>query len=327
MKRFFIQTRHRVAIVTLLLFPVLSPPACGSNANKVTIEKPPGGGPNGKMDDKVRDSGVLPTLSDDDLRFLAMEELIRIYRSSKTLLTGREMPEQKQGCITYRRVTTGNQFLRANYKDCTWNRELNGQAMKWFMGQKTDGTEVFSASEKDLNAAMKSDITATYQADAAAPPVGRRPHHNSYHRWVKIFRTEASEQDKFPFNAFSGIGLFQQTKIDYFQSSIKGHWNVRNSKLENGQIFLEFEFRPATKNAKKADLIRLSFSPSGPITFEGTVCERPKGTFIWIKYVGDLQVANGTLDVDKDGLLTHTSTPGALLRWPKSCLEFFADPQ
>ncbi len=210
--------------------------------------------------------------------------------------------------------------------------------MKWFMGLKADGTEVFSATPKDLYASMKTDITGKYQndtpsidvwAEAEKPrtPGERRPHHNSYQRWVKIFRTEDPDQNKFPLHAVSGIGIAQQTKVDYVNSFIKGHWNVRGAKVESGEVFLEIIYRPASKGTKKSDVTRMSFSPSNPITFEGNVCERPKGTFIWVKYIGDQQVANGSLDVDKEGVLAQTGTPGALIRWPKSCLEFPHDPQ
>ncbi len=96
MTRFLARTIRLLSISTLAAFPLLTLPACGPNANKVNIEKPPGGdgGRGGRTDDKPRESEALPTLSDDDLRFIALEELIRVYRSSKILLTGREMPDQ-----------------------------------------------------------------------------------------------------------------------------------------------------------------------------------------------------------------------------------------
>lgn len=320
------------SVASLCILFALAACGYGNNDKAKFAPRPPGGGGGRKTDEKA--TQPLPLLADDDLRVMAMEELTRIYRTSQILLAGEQTQDHSLNCITYRRVKTGDQFLRATYDKCSWERSLGGQLLKWVMGANGRSLETFSANQKTLMARLSSEITAQIEGPAtlvqtdATEDFGeggkRGQHKNTYLRSILIQFPSDTASANHPLQAASGIGIETQTKVDYWRTNVSGYWSVQNSRINSGNLQVTVSYRSGTGTGKR-DFTRLVFTPLSSLTFEGEPCARPKGAFAWAKWDGDKKVDNGEFDVDKDGLMDHKGTR-PVLRWPKSCMEFPAHP-
>ncbi len=268
------------------------------------------------------DQKPLPSAGADDLKFRALESLMRARAASQRLVTPPAMNRREQdGCLLINSFRMPAWDFVVEYK-CLWNAATSqGEFKNELTGQLT--FRKFLSGDQSLKGQANGDLRLRLTRKGQSQPVSV-----STLRRVLTVNLPSSGVDprtySYGFESADVIGLPSQTKNDYVSAQAKGMWYLPTDEskpmliqLERGAT-LTYIYRPAGSSRSTELVLETGWDHGDQVKFDtSTACPRPVGKFSWtLREDASTQERTGEIATDKDGILELTIPNSKKLSWP-----------